>query len=394
MHIALLYGLLGLLIAAFGSTSAGADIHAIPGGTGLDVLDRGSIPPQVRDSVPSDAVAVTDGDSRPVSAMAFTPDGRTLIVAHEGGPKKGDQPGTIEVWDLSRAAPQRTAQLDGHRDWISSLAVSPNGRMLISGGARFDQSVNFWDLSGREPKPAAVLAPFSQWWHVALAFSPDGKWLATVSGSDHGPVQLWDVSAGPNDVKQGPVLTGPAWGVSAMAFSRNGRFLVAALGSGHLHPNDGTLLVWKKSDTGYDLISKVAGNAHEISSLAFSPEGDALVTGYASGGLRMWDFSDGVLKEKTPLRDGGNSVKVVTFLPSGQLSSAGKDGNVVEWDAKVGKSRQWKFGESLTSLAAAPHQPYLAVGLGDGRAVILHLPGVAPSAGGVRDNPGDSLPRQ
>ena len=247
---------------------------------------------------------------------------------------------------------------------------------------------------GEQPKPAAVLAAFSHWWHVALAFSPDGKWLATVSGSDHGPVQLWDVSAGPNDVKQGPVLPGPAWGVSAMAFSHNGRFLVAALGSGHHHPNDGTLLVWKKNDAGYELISKVAGNAHEISSLAFSPEDDALVTGYAGGGLRMWDFSDGVLKEKTPLRDGGNPVKVVTFLPSGQLLSAGNDGNVVEWDAKVGKSRQWKFGESLTSLAAAPRQPYLAVGLGDGRAVILHLPGVAPSAGGVRDDRGDSLPRR
>ena len=190
------------------------------------------------------------------------------------------------------------------------------------------------------------------------------------------------------------MLTGPTWGVSAMAFSHNGRFLVLALGSGHLHPNDGTLLVWKKSDTGYDLISQVAGNGARDQQLG-------LLGGGRCPGHRICrrrpedvDFSDGVLKEKTPLRDGGNPVTVVTFLPSGQLLSAGHDGNVVEWDAKVGKSRQWKFGESLTSLAAAPCQPYLAVGLGDGRAVILHLPGVAPSAGGVRDNRGDSLPRR
>ena len=88
MRITLPYGLLGLLIAALGSTTAGADIRAIAGGTGLDVLDRGSIPPQVRNSVPSDAVAVTNGDSRPVSAMAFTPDGRTLIVSTRGRPEK------------------------------------------------------------------------------------------------------------------------------------------------------------------------------------------------------------------------------------------------------------------------------------------------------------------
>ena len=256
MRIALLRGFLGLMIAAFGSTLAGADSNRVSGGNGLEALDRGSIAPGIRDSMPSDVVAVINGELTPVSALAFRPDGRTLIVAHEGGPKKGDQPGVVELWDLSHAAPQRTAQLNGHQDWITSLAISPNRRMLVSGGARFDQSVHFWDLSGGQPKPAAVLPAFSHWWHVALAFTPDSKWLATVSGSEQGPVQLWDVSAGSNDVKQGPVLLGPAWGVSAMAFSHDGRFLVAALGSGHHHPNDGTLLVWKKNGANYDLVFK------------------------------------------------------------------------------------------------------------------------------------------
>ncbi|HEV2968852.1 MAG TPA: WD40 repeat domain-containing protein [Pirellulales bacterium] len=375
------------LIATSSSAMAAANNQATRATIGLDALDRGSIPAEIRKSLPSNVVAFINDDPRPVSALAFTPDGRTLVLAHEGGPRKGDSPGIIEVWDLSHSAPQRTAQLDGHRDWIASLAISPNGRILVWGGARFDQSVHFWDLSGRKPRPAAVLAPFSHWWHVALVFSPDGKWLVTASGSDQGPAQLWDVSAGPKDVKQGPVLPGPAWGISTMAYSHDGRFLAAALGSGHQHPNDGTLLVWKKGGTGYELVSKTEGKAHEISSLAFSPADDALVTGYAGGGLRMWDFADGAIKEKTSLRDEGNPLRVVAFLPSGgRLFSARNDGTVDEWDDKVGKDQQWKLGESLTSMATAPHQPYLAVGLSDGQTMILHMPSMAPDAVGAGDD--------
>jgi len=374
MRVVLAFVFLGLVNAAFIGNAIAADSHGVTKATAMDALDRGSIPSRVRESLPSEAVALVAGDARPVTGLAFTPDGRTLFVANEGGPNKGDAPGIVEVWDVSQSAPQKTAQLDGHRDWITSLAVSRDGRILASGGARFDQSIHFWDLTGRQPKPAAVIAPFSHWWHLALAFSPDGKWLATVSGSDQGPIQLWDVSEGPDHVKQGPVLSGLAWGISAMAFSPDGRFLVAALGSGHHHPNDGTLLLWKRGSADYALVSKVEGKNQEISSLVFSRDGTALVTGYSGGGLRMWGLSDGTLREKTPPRDPENPVRVVTFLTDGsRLFSGRRDGTVDEWDAKVGKSRHWKFEAGVSSMAPAPHGPYLAVGLNDGRSVILRL---------------------
>lgn len=374
---------LGSMITGFSATIAGATNHSTPEVSALDNLDRDSISAGIRSALPSSAVAVIDGDQRPVAALVFAPSGQTLVLAHEGGPNKGDPPGTIELWDLSQTAPRKAAQLDGHRDWISSLAMSPNGKMLVSGGARFDQSIHFWDLTGPRPKPTAVVPAFSHWWHIAMAFSPDGKWLATVSGSDQGPVQLWDVSAGPDHVKQGPVLSGPAWGISAMAFSPDGRFVVASLGSGHHHPNDGTLLLWKRGSADYELVSKVDGKGHEVSSLAFSHDGSAIVTGYAGGGLRMWDLANGVLKEKTPLRYPDEPVRVVTFLADGDRLFSGKnDGGVDEWDAKVGKSRHWRFEAAVTSLAPAPRGPYLAVGLGDGPTVILHL----QSGGGAIGN--------
>ena len=281
-----------------------------------------------------------------------------MVLAHLGGSKKGDSPGTIELWDLSRAAPEEIVQLDAHRDWISSLSISSNGKTLVSGGTRFDQSVHFWTLSGEKPRHAAELTKFSQWWHHALVFSPDGKWLATVSGSEQGPVQLWDVSDVSNQVKEGPVLAGLAWGVSAMAFSPDGRYLIAALGSGHHHPNDGTLLVWERNDTGFALKSKIEDKGHEIGALAVSPNGHRFVAGYADGVVKSFELNADTPQEKASLHEQRSPQRAIAFLPNGeQFLSASQDGTLDEWDAQGAKSlRQWRFPGSLSSMGLSPQR--------------------------------------
>ena len=75
-----------------------------------------------------------------------------------------------------------------------------------------------------------------------------------------------------------------------------------------------------------------------------------MVTGYAGGGLKMWTFADGMLKEKTPLRDDGNQMRVVTFLPgSGQLFSAGK---MATWSNGMPKRERAANGLLASRLAA------------------------------------------
>jgi WD40 repeat protein len=375
---------LGVALLAVGASAAATDVREPSrSGSPMDALNREQIPPEARKTMPRDVVAFVDGDPRPVAALAFTPDERSLVLAHLGGSKKGDAPGVIEVWRLDRAAPEEIAQLDAHRDWISSLAISPNGKTLVSGGTRFDQSVHFWNLSGDKPRHAAALPSFSQWWHRSLVFSPDGKWLATVSGSERGPVQLWDITDITKPIKAGPVLAGLSWGVSAMAFTRDGRYLVAALGSGHHHPNDGTLLVWEKNDSNFALKSKIDGKGHEINDLAISPDGQRLVAGYADGAIKLFGIDAGTLQQKASLRDQGSPQRAIAFLPSGErFLSARQDGTVEEWETDRAKpARQWSFPTSLSSMVLSRSGRHAAIGLMDGRTAILKLPSSANEGG-------------
>jgi WD40 repeat protein len=93
----------------------------------------------------------------------------------------------VRVWDARTGA--RLWELSGHAGGVLSVAFSPDGRLLATGGG--DGIVRVWDV------PAGNL---SRWWSVhnrgvwTIAFSPDGRWLAT--GGDEAPVRVWDAHSG------------------------------------------------------------------------------------------------------------------------------------------------------------------------------------------------------
>src|SRR4051812_31836481 len=167
----------------------------------------------------------------PIWSVAFSPDGRLLAVASgtvpmEAEPAGDGQVGEVRLWDLSGRRPRPRASLVGHGYGVVSVAFSPDGNTLASGG--FDRGVKLWGVEdGRE----WATLDGHEGWVAAVAFSPDGSILAT--GSHDQTIKLWDAGLG----RELATLRGHTGNVYTVAFSPDG----ATIASGSL---DGTVRLW------------------------------------------------------------------------------------------------------------------------------------------------------
>jgi WD40 repeat protein len=166
-----------------------------------------------------------------------TPDGRQVITVEKEG---------IRIWEISSGKEVRWAVRSKIHN--EAVALSPDGRLLATGGVvvrgeerravQFDPAIRIWELaSGKE---VATLEGHEESTH-GLAFSPDGKLLASCSGSSQTindqTVRVWDLTTG-RELRR---FEGHCGAVNAVAFAPDGRSVVSG-------SEDATALVWDVSD--------------------------------------------------------------------------------------------------------------------------------------------------
>jgi WD40 repeat protein len=239
------------------------------------------------DGEPLGAVTLWDleaGPGRPLirakgklDAIAFAPDGATLATA------SGDCH-SVTLWDV--ATGRERFRLPEHRGPIWSVAFAPDGAMLAAAAgvvpavaerAGDDQvgEIRLWDLTGPRPKPRTSLVGH-EYGIVSVAFSPNGTTLA--SGGFDRAAKLWGVAAG----REWATLDGHEGWVAAVAFSPEGATL--ATGS-----HDQTIKLWDAA-TGQELAT-LTGHTGNVYTVAFSPDGSLLASGSLDGTARLWDVA-------------------------------------------------------------------------------------------------------
>lgn len=234
---------------------------------------------------------IQNGHADSVNTVAFSPNGKILA---SGGSDK-----VIKLWNIETG--QLLKSLEGHAESVLSVAFSPDGKMLASGGA--DKTVKLWNVAtGREIKLPEGHAGLVR----SVAFSPDSQTLA--SGSDDKTVKLWNVGTGQLITK----LEGHTSYVFSVAFSPDGNTL--ATGS-----DDKTIKLW--SVVTKRLVTTLTGHTDRVASVAFSPDGQTLASGSADKTIKLWNVVSG--KQTKVLRGSTSFVNSVAFSPDGKTLASG-----------------------------------------------------------------------
>jgi WD40 repeat protein len=231
----------------------------------------------------------------------------------------GDQ--TVRLWDA--ASGKELKVLSGQGGAVSAVAFSPDGRRLASCGG--DGRVLVWMLLTAAGTPGLPeLPPFTITGHSgpvsSVAFNPDGRFL--VSGGADEIVRVWELQTR-SEVHS---FRGHTNWISSVAFSPDGNFIVSAA-------VDKTIKLW-------ELVGREGtpgqGHTREVVAVAVSPDGKRIASGSADHTVRLWDAATG--RELFTMGGHNDVVTALAFTPYGKnVVSAGDDRQLKVWSTATGK---------------------------------------------------------
>ncbi|MEJ2599878.1 MAG: BTAD domain-containing putative transcriptional regulator [Anaerolineales bacterium] len=266
--------------------------------------------------------AVLSGHSKQVRAVAISPDGRLALSGSCGALDSSGEciRGELFPWDLESEA--QLGRYEGHTGWVNSIAFSPDGERAISGSS--DGKVILWDV-----KPGRLIRQFEG--HAggvnSVAFNPDGE--MALSGSDDNTLILWDLASG-EAIRR---FEGHTDGVNSVDFSSDGQ--TALSGS-----KDTSIILWNVA-TGEE-IRRFEGHINEVTDVAFALDGRAVLSA-GDHTLRLWDLETG---QEIRQQHYGNPPKLYA-VSSDRHTALFTMGALRVWDIEGWRESQAALGSDL-----------------------------------------------
>ena len=254
-----------------------------------------------------------------VSSVAWSADGRLASGSYDG---------TVIIWNLTSSQPSQI--MHGHKGGVTSVAWSPNGQ-LASGSA--DKTVIIWDLV--KGQPAQILHEHTEP-VTSVAWSPDGR---LASSSADKTIIIWNLTSG----QPAQIMRGHTGGVTSVAWSKDGR-----LASGSA---DKTVIIWNLANSQPTQILR--GHTNDVASVAWSPDGGLASASFRSETI-IWDTTSG--QPLKTISEQGFEVISVAWSLDGQLALGGWDeqhplgiSKVIIWDVDRGQPSQTLRGKMRIS---------------------------------------------
>ena len=346
----------------------------------------------IYDAETYDEIALLTGHEEEVSTVAFSPDGAKLASG-----SGFHLPGTLKIWEVETG--QNIATIQAEKGSTRSLAFSPDGTKLAWADRLWDVRteqqfdilqdkrlfkiafspvgkilagtdanvakrrrtavINLYDIKTGQILNTLTAAPPSER-ISSIAFSPDGRMLASSSGRD-GTVELWDVETG--QIIAAFTERPSHRNAMCVVFSPDGTKL--AVGSA-----EGIKLL--EVPTGRHIYTQQHIDAGELElsvdvfSVAFSPDGTKLAS-TSWDGVKLWEVSTG--RNLTTLRGHVRAVTAVAFSPDGLTLASNTVGGVQMWEVATGRQLAALAGPPsfAASFVYSPDGTRLATGSADAK---------------------------
>jgi len=323
----------------------------------------------------------------PATTLSFSPDGKLLASGHDSGVKLWD----TETWQEGPPLP----------DTMNEVLFSQDGRWLVTGLA---EGYRVWNTQTWQPVGDCPGAPPARWLsRKALAFSPDGQFLVTISWEDRSRqvgdhLRVWRLPS----LEELPAIRVQGIPITSVAFSVDGKHLIAGLLIGEIvvldfaarksvatggehsgyvtaisvaadgktfatTSTDRTVNVWDAAT--FKLLVRLRGHVGEVWAGAISPDGRTVVSGGADGMTKLWSTDT---RHVDPVLDG--AAVVVGFSDGGRRLLASWTNSVSVWTPESGTRADFVIPTNLTTIRGTgsyswdvkPDGSLYALGRGDG----------------------------